>query len=326
MEPFLRDITKVAIVVKDIRETIKTYADQYGVGPWKIWKLDSDNVQDMVVRNNKQNYSMLIGRSKIGNTEWELIEPLDDISIFAEFLRKNGEGLHHLTYKVDNFKETVEIFKTKGTSTVQSGNWCGKYNFAYFDVMDDLKHVVEICDINEDFKYPEPIETYDTGKSSETMFNSVFQVGIVVKDIKATAEKYSDEYGLGPWSFSKFNPGTVKDMNIDEKNTDHDFTVATGMVGSVELEFMEAHDEKSIYAQHYKKYGEGLHHVCVIIDNYEKVMKSLREKGQKILQGGDWFGCIYVYTSSEKDLKFILELYDAIPGFTRPAPYYVYPC
>ena len=32
----------------------------------------------------------------VGTMQWELIQPLDDSSIYAEFLAAKGEGLHHV--------------------------------------------------------------------------------------------------------------------------------------------------------------------------------------------------------------------------------------
>ena len=44
----------------------------------------------------------------------ELIEPLNADSFIATFLRKHGEGLHHLTFKVVRLEELVEKLKKRG--------------------------------------------------------------------------------------------------------------------------------------------------------------------------------------------------------------------
>jgi len=39
----------------------------------------------------------------------ELIEPIDDKSTTYQYLRKNGNGIHHLCYQVDSY-EKLEVF------------------------------------------------------------------------------------------------------------------------------------------------------------------------------------------------------------------------
>jgi methylmalonyl-CoA/ethylmalonyl-CoA epimerase len=43
----------------------------------------------------------------VGQVQWELIEPLDDESIYARFLAERGEGVHHLGVAAPRFDETV---------------------------------------------------------------------------------------------------------------------------------------------------------------------------------------------------------------------------
>ena len=45
----------------------------------------------------------------IGHVQWELIEPLDDESIFARFLTEKGGRVHHIAVRAPNFDETVAM-------------------------------------------------------------------------------------------------------------------------------------------------------------------------------------------------------------------------
>ena len=44
----------------------------------------------------------------------ELIEPINKLSKVYNFLKNNGEGLHHLAYQVDNIENITKKFKEKG--------------------------------------------------------------------------------------------------------------------------------------------------------------------------------------------------------------------
>ena len=37
------------------------------------------------------------------------------------------------------------------------------------------------------------------------------QIEIVVRDLDAAIRRYIDDYGIGPWEFFDFNPGSAKD-------------------------------------------------------------------------------------------------------------------
>jgi methylmalonyl-CoA/ethylmalonyl-CoA epimerase len=43
----------------------------------------------------------------VGQVQWELIEPLDEESVYARFLAEKGEGVHHVAVATPDFDETV---------------------------------------------------------------------------------------------------------------------------------------------------------------------------------------------------------------------------
>jgi methylmalonyl-CoA/ethylmalonyl-CoA epimerase len=54
----------------------------------------------------------------LGESRIELLEPLSDDSPIAKFLAKRGEGLHHVSLRVDNLASTVENLKKSGVRLV----------------------------------------------------------------------------------------------------------------------------------------------------------------------------------------------------------------
>ncbi len=51
---------------------------------------------------------------KLGNLKIELLEPLGNQGPIAKFLKKNGEGLHHLAFNVDNIFSEIARLKKSG--------------------------------------------------------------------------------------------------------------------------------------------------------------------------------------------------------------------
>jgi hypothetical protein len=161
------------MVVSSVDETVRRYHDEFGIGPWSIYEFNKENVEGMALDGEESDFSMRIGLTNIGDVRIELIEPLDDKTIYSKFLKEHGEGLHHIAYGVDDFKKARELFKSKGIKVNQEGKWMGRHHFAYLESESQLKHIAEIYDTQPDFfkfeidengvkkiLYPEPLETY----------------------------------------------------------------------------------------------------------------------------------------------------------------------
>ena len=156
-----KKIAQVAVVVKDLDASVKKYWDGYGIGPWGIWTFDPSTVKDMSIRGQRVDYAMRVAIATIGDVMWELIQPLDDRSIYAEFLKKHGEGLHHILFEVDNFEDTVTLFRDKSIGVLQDGTWKGNIKYAYFDTEADLSTIAEIyTPPAEGEEFPPPEATY----------------------------------------------------------------------------------------------------------------------------------------------------------------------
>jgi methylmalonyl-CoA/ethylmalonyl-CoA epimerase len=81
----------------------------------------------------------------VGSVQWELIEPLDDRSIYAEFLAEHGEGLHHVGVGTRDYGETLAVLRAKGQSVLQGGIYNG-VAFSYLSTQRDLGVIAEIFD------------------------------------------------------------------------------------------------------------------------------------------------------------------------------------
>lgn len=52
------------------------------------------------------------------NCKIELLEPLSEDSPIAKFLRKKGEGIHHIAFETDFIKETIEELTERGAKLI----------------------------------------------------------------------------------------------------------------------------------------------------------------------------------------------------------------
>jgi hypothetical protein len=142
-EPAFTETLQIALVVRDLEAAMRTYVDEYGVGPWDIYEFNPGNVKDMREDGQPVERSWRLAIAQVGQVQWELIEPLDDESIYARFLAEKGEGVHHVGVAAPGFDETIAAQAEKGNGVVLGGEYNG-IRFAYLATDRDLGVITEI--------------------------------------------------------------------------------------------------------------------------------------------------------------------------------------
>jgi methylmalonyl-CoA/ethylmalonyl-CoA epimerase len=95
----IKHINHTCIVVKDIRETLQFYQDLFGIGPATVEDIPDQGVQASLIR--------------VGGTQLELIQPVQEGTGVARFLETRGEGFHHIGLEVEDIKASLEILKAR---------------------------------------------------------------------------------------------------------------------------------------------------------------------------------------------------------------------
>ena len=93
-------IDHIGIAVKNLEESLKFYTEVLGL------ELEGSEV----VEDQKVKVAFL----PVGDTEVELLESTSEDGPIAKFIERNGEGIQHLAFKVDNIEEAIEYMKEKG--------------------------------------------------------------------------------------------------------------------------------------------------------------------------------------------------------------------
>lgn len=142
-EPAFTKTVQIGIVVRDLDATMRRYLDDYGIGPWEIHEFAAGAAEDFCEHGQPVERSWRLATTMIGEVQWELIEPLDDESVYASFLAEKGEGIHHVAVAPTSFDELVAAQAEKGNELVLSGTFSG-YQVAYLPTVRDLGVIVEI--------------------------------------------------------------------------------------------------------------------------------------------------------------------------------------
>jgi methylmalonyl-CoA/ethylmalonyl-CoA epimerase len=100
----IRKITEVGIAVRDLEGAIKLLVELLGGKPGEIGTMEPYNIRYCMVR--------------VGGIDFEVMEPIGDEGIIADFIKKKREGLHHVAFAVDEIMDGVETLKEKGVRFV----------------------------------------------------------------------------------------------------------------------------------------------------------------------------------------------------------------
>ncbi|HKJ05494.1 MAG TPA: methylmalonyl-CoA epimerase [Geopsychrobacteraceae bacterium] len=100
----IEKINHIGIAVKNLENAIPFYRDQLGM----IFE-GTEEVAEQRVR---------VAFLKVGDSRIELLEPTSTDSPVAKFLEKNGEGIHHLAYEVQDIEKALRELDAQGVRLI----------------------------------------------------------------------------------------------------------------------------------------------------------------------------------------------------------------
>ena len=306
-------IRQVAVVTRNTKQSVEKFADLLGTGIWQYFNFSPKNCKDMELYGKSAEYSMALAVCDIGNVQFEFCQPLDDRSLYAKFLREHGEGPQHIAYALDReYEEAIEYFKSKGMTVSSTGNWHGCCKFNYLTGAENFKHtpefhkqdLVEVAKYLPDGEYPEKGLDF----RGKPVLSAITRVGLVVRDLEATVGFYEKEFQMGPWERLEYNGKSVKNMKGYGQPADCRYLAASAVVGETAIKIIQPLDEKSIFAEFLKHYGEGFHHITYKADDFEWSRARFRDFGVKESHSGNVNGNDFVYFNSLHEFQHIIEI------------------
>lgn len=128
----------------------------------------------------------------------------------------------------------------------------------------------------------------------EYMIKKIDHIGIAVKDLNEAIPIYNDIFGL---EFKGIE--TIKEQKI---------TLATFIVGSVQIELVQPTHLDGSLGKFIEKRGEGIHHIAFRVENIDRILKELSTKGitlidEKARTGANGTKIAFIHP---KDMKGVL--------------------
>lgn len=133
----LTKINHIGVAVTSIEEAVPFYRDSLGM----IYS-GTEEVPSQLVKVA----FLCVGESKI-----ELLEPTSPESPVAKFLEKNGPGVHHIAYGVEDIEAAIAQLVAKGTRMIDSAPRNGAHGarIAFIHPKSSGGVLTELCEAHD---------------------------------------------------------------------------------------------------------------------------------------------------------------------------------
>lgn len=127
-------IDHIGIAVKDLQQAIEFYEKVLGLTVKGI-----EEVPEQKVR---------VAFLPVGESKVELLESMTPDGPVARFIEKNGEGVQHIAFRVENLAEKLEELKARGVRLIDETprKGAGGALIAFIHPRASLGTLVELCE------------------------------------------------------------------------------------------------------------------------------------------------------------------------------------
>jgi hypothetical protein len=155
----------------------------------------------------------------------------------------------------------------------------------------------------------------------------ISQIAVVCHALQKTMEQYTKLLGWGPWNVYRHEPPRLHDTALRGQPTGYSMLGAETHVGDMGFELLQPLEGPSIYREWLETHGEGLHHVAVMLHDFDEssaLKEEFAQVGASVLMGGRIGETIeFYYLDTEPSLKIILEsgsghAIDLVPDYVYP--------
>lgn len=110
----LMRIAHLALAVSDLDSAIEHYTNVWGLHLERREVVPGQGVEEAMFR--------------LGDAYLQLVTPLSENSTVSGFLRKRGEGLHHVAYEVRDLEAALSSLEENGVRLIDEPPRCGSGN------------------------------------------------------------------------------------------------------------------------------------------------------------------------------------------------------
>lgn len=213
-------------------------------------------------------YGMKAHMLRVGNVEFELMEPFGNSGLIHHFIQQRGEGLHHIAFQVKDISSAIEYMKKRGVQVINEEPVSIEGIKATFLHPASLEGVlIELIQGEpqpiDGRSLPTGLQTADTARGLGV--EGLLGIMILVRDAKKTAEAYA----------------ALFDCDTPVRRAYHrsGFDVWVCRAGNVDLIFLDRYRKHTRLSQTESKEGVGLYQIVLKVKNLKQAVKCLKKNG-----------------------------------------------
>lgn len=146
-----------------------------------------------------------------------------------------------------------------------------------------------------------------------TSLGEVNQLAFVPADFEGAINFWVETMGAGPF-FVIENAG-AEWCSVRGRDSSPQLDIALGHWGDIQIEIIrQTNDAPSPYKEWRDAGGEGMHHVCIAVDDIEKAKQLSRELGMVELLNGRGNGAEWIYVDTGGGPSTVVEIIQHSPA------------
>ena len=142
-EPMFTETLQVSLVVRDLDATNADVRRRVRHRPLGDLRVQPEHGERHAPPRRARCVVRQLAIAQVGQVQWELVEPLDDESIYAQFLATNGPASITSASASPSYDDTLVELAGRGRDVLLGGEYNG-LTFAYLSTDDDLGVITEI--------------------------------------------------------------------------------------------------------------------------------------------------------------------------------------
>ena len=279
---------RLGVIVKDYSASIEEFSRFFGIEHWDIHRIDERRLSNALFRGQPVVHSYISAIGSKDGVALELVQPLSGDSVFAEFLKHCGEGMHHLLTNVcpaAQFEPIRAQLETNGVRVAQSGSIDDALDYYFLDTREMLAGplIQVLCPRQGATPIalkPDEIVRFDEKitKWNRLPIQKIYHACIVTKGRREQVrDSLRELLGIEKWfDFANESGVSAVDTTLYGKPCKIAFNLSLGRRNTLCVEVVEEVYGRSIYTEFLEQRGEGLQHLMVSICS-EQAFQELRD-------------------------------------------------
>jgi len=277
-------VSSLVWVVKDL-DPVVSYWEKLGLR--NIRRTDVTAFQGLIYRGKPTATTAKSAFGQIGTVSIEWIQPVTGVNLYAEFLKRHGDGVLALAFAVPSesrLEEQIRYFQSRGVQVAQRTQWTGvegNGHGAYLDTAGKGGGFTLAL-------YHDPDASLVTRAAhaapNETPLTQPGHYAFVARNIRQIGE-YWQNLGFGAM---QIDHNVSLDRSYRGQPGKFEMDLGWWRWGDLPVEWVQTTQGPNVYEEYLAKHGEGFHHFGVDVKDMDAAAELMASRGAPRSQWGGW--------------------------------------